>query len=187
MRLHQHGAQPLTSTSTCLQLMPAGEAPVLCSRSRDACRLALVVLPPAVPPLGPPSGAFGPPAADANGLAPGSGGPTSPGAAKQLPPLAAHAVGGSSADAAVAGHTAQPAPQAQHPISEIVSLETADALGAGAGAVIFVHRELAELEALAQRLEKDEAAALHGEVSQGAWSPCIDRHPAPLAPVRWLV
>lgn len=134
-----------------MQLMPAGEASVLCSRSRDACRLALVVLPPAMPLAEPPAGAFGPPAPESSGTSAGPAGS----AASPAP----------AADAVAANPPAmqqqQPAPP-QQPISEIVSVEVAEALGAGSGAVIFVRPDLAELEALAQRLEKDETSALYG-------------------------
>lgn len=140
--------------------MPAGEAPVLCSRSRDSCRLALVVLPPAMPLAGPPAGAFGPPASESSGAIAAPAG--SAASATQLPASAAPTDAAAAKTPAAQQQPAPPPPQQQQPISEIVSLEVADSLGAGAGAVIFVHPELAELEALAQRLEKDETAALHG-------------------------
>ena len=139
---------------------------MLCARTRDACRLALVVLPPATPPPEPPAGAFGPPTANGTALTaphPTTGPPAMP--PILLAPATNHA-------AAAPTAPQQPAGQAQHqhqqqqpqqPISEIVSLDVADGLGAGPGAVVFGHPELAQLEALAQRLEKDTASALHGE------------------------
>ncbi len=170
------------------QVMPAGEAVVLCGRNRDACRLAPVVLPPAVlqaaapapmPAAAPPALAV--PTTAASGTADGGVAVADP---SVLVGQAAHAspAAEDKPSTAVAAPPAEAKPAPQHPpmpqqppqqpppppqqpqlISEIVSLEAADAAGAGPGAIIFVHPELAELEALAQRLEADESAALHGE------------------------
>jgi hypothetical protein len=143
--------------------MPAGEAPVLCARTRDACRLALVVLPPATPPPEPPAGAFGSPAA--NGTALDTAHPSTrppPMPPILLAPATNHMAAGPPAPQQFLGQAQQLQEQPQQPISEIVSLDVADGLGTGSGAVVFVHPELAQLEALAQRLEKDAASALHG-------------------------
>jgi hypothetical protein len=128
---------------------------VLCSRTRDSCRLGLVVLPPATPPADPPAGAFGPPAA--NGSATDVVQPP-----KSMPPIMLAPAPSPAAANPPAPQQAQAPVQQQQPISEIVSLEAANALCAGAGAVVFVHPDLAQLEALAQRLEKDDTSALHG-------------------------
>jgi hypothetical protein len=111
-----------------VQLMPAGEAPVLCSRTRDACRLALVVLPPATPPADPPAGAFGPPAA--NGSTPDAAQPPTSMPPVTLPPATSSVAASTPASQAALGPT-------QQPISEIVSLEVANSLGAGLGAVVW--------------------------------------------------
>ncbi len=87
-----------------------------------------------------------------------------PTAASEVPAAELAKPGSPAADGAAAAAPSSPARQQAPPAPAlmIVSLDVADAAGAGPGAIVFVHRDLAELVALAQRLEGDETAALHG-------------------------